>query len=526
MAWTRSRYSFAEPAWDAAPRPLLHSLLRPVDELLAGGGDARLALSSPSRENSYGCTPFPRPTLIDFASSTASSISIQAYERVKEAQSELVARCLLDGAEAASQAVVASARQSLLAILKLQASGTEVIFSPSGTDAQLHVLFLGKSLLRRPLTVVVAGSDQTGSGTAQTCKGRHFSQITARGWEVEKGGIIAGLGEGVESLEISFCKPDGEFRSLQEIDDATLDAVRAATSRDRSVLLQAMDASKFGWRAPSDACLDAIAEQWPGRVLIVMDACQMRLSRERLGALLAKGYCVLVTGSKFFTGPAFSGALLIPATVSREMLTIRRPPKAFAGYASGCDWPEQWATLRSYLPAELNLGQWLRWEAALEEMRLYYAVPKSFRDGLTNRFGQAVESLIGTSFHLGLLPKGPEQVATISAVTLRDDKGFLPPHAVAKIYRALRRDLSDLNPPPGGTGLASRPCQLGQPVALPGMNSAALRISLSARAIRACWSGVVGDTDRRVAQLLTDLWVAVGKLDYLARHSETLGGIE
>src|SRR5271168_3088021 len=136
MAWTKSRYDIAEPQLQTAARPLLQSLLRPVDELLASGGDARLTLSLHSRENSYGCTPFPRPALIDFASSTASSISVQAYERVKQARSELVERCLRDGAEEACEAVMALARQSLLATLKLEEIGTQTIFSPSGTDAQ------------------------------------------------------------------------------------------------------------------------------------------------------------------------------------------------------------------------------------------------------------------------------------------------------------------------------------------------------------------------------------------------------
>jgi hypothetical protein len=523
MAWTKSRYDIAEPELQTAARPLLQSLLRPVDELLASGGDARLTLSLHSRENSYGCTPFPRPALIDFASSTASSISVQAYERVKQAKSELVERCLRDGAEEACEAAMASARQSLLATLKLEDSATQVIFSPSGTDGQLHALFLAKSLFHGPLSVIVSGSDQTGSGTAQTCKGQHFSQTTARGCEVEKGGTISGLGEGLESIDIAFSKPCGEFRNLSEMDEATLCAVEAAVSRDRNVLLQAMDASKFGWRAPSDGCLDAIAKRWPGRVRIVVDACQLRLSRKRLKTLLAKGYCVLVTGSKFFTGPAFSGALLVPAQLSREIAVIRRPPKSLSGYTSFHDWPHQWSSLRAHLPAELNLGQWLRWEAALEEMRLYYAAPKSFRDGLTKSFAQALASLVEASPRLGFLPEGPDQASTIFAVTLGDDKALLPPDAVAKIYRGLKRDLSGL----AGFGkmdFATRLCQLGQPVSLPARNSAALRISLSARTIRRCWSG--GEPHRRVAQLFDDLSVAIGKLDCLAGRVADLGEMQ
>ena len=58
--------------------------------------------------------------------------------------------------------------------------------------------------------------------------------------------------------------------------------------------------------------------RWPGRVQVVVDACQMRLGRPRLKKYLDRGYLVIVTGSKFFTGPAFSGALLVPAGLARR----------------------------------------------------------------------------------------------------------------------------------------------------------------------------------------------------------------
>jgi hypothetical protein len=156
-------------------------------------------------------------------------------------------------------------------------------------------------------------------------------------------------------------------------------------------------------------------------------------------------------------------------------------------------------------------------------MRLYYAVPKSFRDRLTKSFGQALASLVDDCPRLGFLPNGTDQASTIFAITLRDDKTFLPPEAVAKIYRGLKRDLSSLAAL-GKMDFATRLCQLGQPVCLPGQNSAALRISISARAIRSCWSS--GEPHRKVAQLFDDLSVAIGKLDRLAGRCADLGEVQ
>ena len=71
-------------------------------------------------------------------------------------------------------------------------------FPPSGTDAQLQALFLTRALLGPALTTIVVAADQTGSGTAHTARGHHFSAATANGHRVRKGEPIAGLARSVE----------------------------------------------------------------------------------------------------------------------------------------------------------------------------------------------------------------------------------------------------------------------------------------------------------------------------------------
>jgi hypothetical protein len=512
--------------------PLFESLFRPIDELLAEGGDSRLTLSVPARESSYGCTAFPRAGLMDFASSTASSISQEAYDRVHVARDALLAHALRDGVDAACEAAAAAARVSLLTHLKLEHSGAEVVFAPSGTDAQVHALFLAGALLRRPLTAIIAGSDQTGSGTAHTCKGQHFSQTTSRGWAVEKGAFIPGLADSLASIEIAFCKPDGQFCSAAEMDEAVLEAVEIAAGQGRGVLLQAMDASKFGWKAPSDECLAEIVRRWPQQVQIVMDACQLRLSRTRLASLLARNFCVLITGSKFFTGPGFSGALLVPRTISQRIAAFASVAGGpiiggLAGYSTRYDWPQAWQGLRAHFSEELNLGQWLRWEAALEEMQRYYAVPKSFRDSFAGIFAEKLSGLIARSSCLTLLPTSLDanaaHVPTVFAVGLAHDGVPVSAKACGEIYRALRRDVSTLVPAAANVALAA-PCQLGQPVSLASRGTAVLRISASARMIRDCWSADAETAQRNVAALLETLTTAVAKLNHLTRHADRLAG--
>lgn len=59
-------------------------------------------------------------------------------------------------------------------------------------------------------------------------------------------------------------------------DAEVMRAIENSLAQGRRVLLQTMDSSKLGWRAPSAACLDEIARRWPRKVQVAVDACQAR----------------------------------------------------------------------------------------------------------------------------------------------------------------------------------------------------------------------------------------------------------
>jgi hypothetical protein len=508
MAWTdRGNLAARDVALTGSSTDLL-------DEFLISGGDGRLALSE-GRENAYGCTPFPAAGLIDFASSTASSISPEGYARARVARQDLLTGSLQQGPDAACETAMAAARASLLKLLQIK--DAQVVFSASGTDAQLQTLYLVRLLHPGSLATVIVGADQTGSGTALTSYGRHFSQTTSTGAGVEKGARIAGL-DGIDGIEVGFRGHDGEFRSDAQMDAAVLAAVEQGLASHDHVLLQAMEASKFGWKAPSDDLLETIAGRWPGRVQIVADACQLRIARPRLNQLLSKGMMVLVTGSKFFTGPAFSGAVLVPRPLADRLEQIKAPPGQLAGYSSRFDWPLAWAGIRNRFSPRFNFGQWLRWKAALEEMRLYYDVPRDFRQHVAQIFTEEMQGLVGGAAHLAFLDGGadfaPRQPTIFPLRLIRDDE-VLPAFACADIYRAMRRDMSAQATAMRDGDVLRMACQIGQPVALAG-GKAALRFSLSARIVRDCWSPDPARASRNIAALRDDLWLAVRKLDLLA----------
>ncbi len=474
-------------------------LFMPLNDLLVRGGDIRLALDHARGVNEYGCGPFPSPDTWCFASSTASPISEAAYERVGLAREKMMRSAIAVGFETAFETRAEEMREELKACLELAAQEVDVIFSPSGTDSQLHALALARSLLGPKLITIVVAADQTGSGTAHTARGRHFSSRTGAGCAVRKDTPIAVLSG--DSIVLPLLETSPDIKARADGDDAVLETIEKTVACGAAVLLQIMDSSKLGWRAPSEACLKEIARRWPDQVRIVVDACQMRLSRRRLRTYLDRGYMVLATGSKFFGGPAFSGALLLPAALAKALERAEGIAAGLLDYASRSDWPKALGAWRSAFESRPNIGQWLRWEAALSEMTAYYSLPGAFRKLALRELGATIASMIALSPSLGsvesaLMTSDEDEEfaqATIFPFTLRRDGRLLSATECRLLHCALTRDCGDLfTADPAEQTIAAQRCLLGQPVRIERQHespTAVLRLCVGARLIAEIWSG-------------------------------------
>lgn len=499
-------------------------LFLPLDRLLVGGGDPRLTLHPESGLNEYGCQPFPCPDTLSFSSSTASSISQRAYARAEQAREALMQSAIAVGIEAAFDSRIEAMRDELRASLNLSRTTADVVFSPSGTDSQLQALFLTRARLGPAVTAIVVAADQTGSGTVNTSRGYHFGAATANGSRVQKGEPISGLAQSVESVALRLFDEAGQPRTPIDSDGQVLDAVERAIAKGRNVLLQVMDSSKFGWRAPSEQCLEEISSRWPDEVQVVVDACQMRLGRARLRKYLDRGYMILVTGSKFFTGPPFSGALLVPTALAGNLDGTAEIAEGLLEYNSRSDWPRNWPRLRSHFPVRMNFGQWLRWEAALEEIRAYYRVPDEFRKLALSTFGKGIEWIIASSSSLRLLPSQQRPVSagiddeeltqrTIFSFVIRHGDRLLSLEDCRALYRTLARGAAS----GAETEDAEGACLIGQPVALGSGEkpAAALRISAGARMVSEAWSPDEDTARRNLQRVLLNAGNAVARLERL-----------
>jgi hypothetical protein len=508
------------------PNRALGGLFAPLHTLLLGGGDPRLAVDPASGFNAYGCLGLPPDAAAGFSSCTATPISQRAFERTGRAWEALLQSAIADGLEPAFDTRMEAMREELKAVLGLQQSGAAVVFSASGTDSQLQALFLTRALLGSTLTTIIVAADQTGSGTAFTARGLHFADGTSNGIEVRKGKPICGRTGAVSSISLPLRDETGDLRSRAACDELVTNAVERVIATGGNVLLQIMDSSKLGWRLPSDQCVLDILARWPGRIQVVVDACQMRSPRNRTAAYLERGYLVLLTGSKFFTGPAFSGAMLVPAALSEKIDATTPMLPQLDEYCSRSDWPRRWTALRAQFSNRMNYGLWLRWEAALEEMRAYYAIPDEFRSCALATLGEGIAWLINSSPSLALLPQQQDaadpridddelRLPTIFAFTLQQHGRAVSLDRCRAIYRTLACDIRD-----GLTTdepeIAAQSYLVGQPVGWQlagGRPVAALRICIGARHVTECWTDNPETARRNLHEVLDRVAIVVEKLN-------------
>jgi hypothetical protein len=483
-----------DPAWESLTRTLW-PLAAPLRHLLTCGGDERLALQPTDRLNKYACAPAPQPELTWYSSTTASPISRHAAAEADTVRRRMLANATSRPVETVLVEETSQIAARILAHYRV-ADLAEAILVPSGTDATLLLMgMLAAETPGLPLVSVLACPAETGSGVPAAASAQHFGAVTANGRPVARGETLAGFPPGMATLPVAMRAADGRPRSAPDLDTAFRAALAQAASQGRAVL-HLIEGSKTGLYAPSVACAERAQAALPDRVEIVVDACQARLSAARLQGFLARGWPVLLTGSKFFGGPAFSGVLLFPR--------CRHPARLAATLPRG---------LEDYAGA--SPGLILRWSAALTEMDRFAALPKADIAARMQGLGRLISRLMAASPHIVAFdpPTPPDEGwsghRSVFPFALRGASGrLLSQDALQPVYRALSRDLQHET----GDLIAGRRFMIGQPVQL-SPSIGALRLSIGARILAEGGSLETHESDLR------DLFA---KLDLLRLLAEPL----
>ncbi|AQS85745.1 MAG: hypothetical protein ABF876_09055 [Acetobacter aceti] len=522
------------------------ALIGPLEVLMASGGDARLQLDPRSGLNHYGCSHRPRPWAATFASSTASSVSERGFAAAERVRIQLQRALLYDCSHSTLLETARNVRNRLARYYGLP-DGERVILAPSGTDCELAALAIAEmNPAHKPVTNILIAPEETGRGVPLAAAGCHFATDTAHSPHVPRGNCIEGFGsiaaDAVE--EVRLRNPDGS-----EVDEAILTEecrthVERATRAGRHVLLHQLDLSKTGLLAPNETALEAFSKKFGQDCDIVVDACQARLMPSRIGGWVQAGRAVMVTGSKFFTGPPFCGALLLPEAW-RSRLDHGVLPAGLKAYAGCGEWPECAATHN--LSEAVNHGLILRWTAALAEMEALASVPpletrwrlERFLSGVREAMAQCPDILLlDTPTPVrAVLPESWDDMTTILSFLVRapdsnDTDAFIPLELekTRLLYHWLNADLRPVfrpDEPERESVVAGLLCHIGQPVAMPskalkGDMAGALRISAGARLVSGEPIHAELSTEVRLAREIADARLILAKISLICHHWERI----
>jgi hypothetical protein len=443
---------------------------RLFESVLTSGGDERIAIDPATGRNRYGAPPGKACDEVWFSSSTASAISPRGYEAALEAL-----RCLIG----ANRKWPVSGwfdriRDRLAALFGIP--HTEIILSSSGTELELIALVLSRNILQRPVSNVVIAPTETGRGVTLAAAGRYFLGTAPFAAEVECGRLLDGLEARESKVEIVEIRDrNGVPLSADSVDDAVVRSVEAIIAGGGDAVVHLLDCSKTNRTGLRRATAATLMARYRGRLVVVVDACQLRCSREQIQADLHAGFMVMMTGSKFAGGPPFAGALLLPPSIVARLQSARLPQGLFA-YTATNDWPDALrGRLEGCFVAAANVGMGLRWEAALAELERLFALDSAFRARVTARFSELVCEHASFAAGLDLIDRDHEdadiQHRTIFSIVTSDGNGT--PLAADVIQRALRTPLQAHI-----AGVSGRAFHVGQSVAVG--DRSALRVCLGA----------------------------------------------
>jgi len=506
----------------------LWPVMAPAETLMSSGGDSRLAVDPETGLNRYSCSHRPRPWAVTFGSSTASSLSERGFGGAEAARCAMMNALLSQqDPDLVQETMVKNARSGIGRHYDLPEDA--VLLSASGTDCELAVLALVAAGTERPVSSILLAPDETGSGVPLAACGRHFATDSACATLVGKGELIDGFSADTRLIGVTIRHPDGSSRAIEDINAECLELARREVKAGRHVLMHRLDQSKTGLAAPDMETIESLRSELGEHFSVVVDACQARLSPARVFEWVQSGLMVMVTGSKFFTGPPFCGAILLPETL-RNRLPSLSLPIGLKDYANRDEWPE--GSDKNALNTGHNIGLALRWHAALAEMDALFVLPDdTIRHRLDYFMTQAIE-MVERCPSLTMLPMGQpvddgrwDAVPTILSFLVNDP--LAPEHPLElenarKLHRWLNADLS----PWVREGEPALLCVLGQPVPVPHPlldgPAGALRLCAGARLVSGEPSHAGLDEPQRLQRECADARRVLAKLGLILKHWNVL----
>ena len=480
------------------------------EEYLADNGDDRLLIEEDRGTNKYGCRVTPYKHL-SYSSSTASSINICTFSYVKKYF--INNKHELDNNQWVKKEYQ-KIRDSLRVYIGLE-DNVDIALGGSGTDLELLPLVLIGS--NKKIINIVIAPEEVGGGIKHIAQAKHFSEQLVNGSKVNIGDTIRGF----ESYKIQYTPfsirtNSGKFIENKVIENNILKTIKKHYDSSK-IILHVVYKSKTGIVSPSESFVNYIYKHYPN-ILLVIDACQYRMSQETIKNFIDLNAIVLLTGSKFFGAPPFCAAMLVPFKLRNRFVIDREIPKGLTDYFSRSELPYRWQSFNKVLPEIANIGLLLRWNAAIYEMKNFALINRNrfiYTVEIFNKVFREVSEEM-EYFEIEVIPEletlnemEKNFSLTLLTFTLKD-ASLTYDHARILYSKLLEVDNMPL--------IYEMPCHIGQPVKIKknstGEWRASLRIALNARFFTK-YSGEISELQYK--QYKHDLTTIFTKLQFLIK---------
>ena len=407
--------------------------------------------------------------------------------------------------------IFADQRSRLTEYLDLP-EGSAVILCPSGSDAEYIPIAIAKALHpEATLTNGISQLNEIGAGSAPASVGKTFSTHAPFLGAIGDMKELTGF-EDIDGLLVNARSESGEIiNAAEKLKEFANDALQ----NGKYPIVHGVFGGKTGVR---DDEMPASLEKGD-KSLGIVDACQGRFTLEELHNWLDQDSLVLFTASKFYQGPPFCGAVIVPQNKIKKLSSSSVPTQMMGSHGLGAfitdkELPESFETWKPHLKQSgtRNTGLALRWEAGLAGMKALASVPDEERTKAVDTWAATVMDMIGEESGIDAWCKFR---SIISIRIAKNGGGWLNMEEARDLYRWMSMDVSGAvpNSDPGEKEALSKTAYIGQPVNV-SESHAIVRIALGVDSLLAYL-----DDSREV---LAEDKITVKKLAAISKHFDTL----
>lgn len=390
------------------------------ESLLTSGGDERNFLLNDGL-NRYYVNPLKDSHAFNRGSCTCNVLNPEVYEGVYN---------LYERIKSEQISFVDARAEQKVRLRRMMGELGEVdfdfFFAPSGSDLCYYpILFSSLIYSDKPIMNIVTCMEEIGTGSIYSNQGLFHGNHTQVANNVKKGDPLN------PNIQIDFrpFQARDEEGNILDHKSQIKELIRKY-EKDYSIIANFVIGSKSG----IEDNIEIIEEMKDHKVIWVVDLCQLRATPELVKSLLKLNCCLMITGSKFYQSPPFSGAMLVPAFY-QNALKDKKDNLGFDKIFTCHDFPSSLDLRNSFSDFE-NIGLLLRWEAAILEMEKLSLIEERRINYVITKWNMAVVERLEASPYFELLI---DQIKTnksiISFKVKNAAKKFYGPEELRKLHK-------------------------------------------------------------------------------------------